>query len=318
MESVLRRVRVLAAWAAAALLVLPSPVAAEADPLLMPQLAGVTTIRSDGIHGITLDVPDRSLWFRDNVTLTTGEGVSDVFVGLRLQGRTFEFCEFCFAAFASVAPGFSPIPFVSTCDSVQGAEAGCDLEPGPLEVYIVSDGPVTLTMRFPELSGVADLQATGAVAGIVEQLPFRCDPLTDCTDLRYGGRAYDVGTQAPVYAQLAAWIRNGPGDGAALQQMTGCAYPGSLSNTNASANEDDYPYGCRLNDPNGRFITGTTPATVEGGGSLVVSGNSRARGEQYLGFMMHRRAVATTVDYGATAMWFRAGIDCPSGDFHAC
>lgn len=311
-------------WAVALIVVLvpvSSSSAGVEGETVYPTMAGLTTIHARGITAIKMRVPEDVKWFTGNIELKSGPEVHKVLAAIRYQRDAFDLCELCFlGTFAEDSPN-SPFarPFVGSCYDDPGNEVGCTIEAGVVEIYIVSDGEVTFTMSFPELSGQLELEATGAIEGAMEKIPVTC-LLPDCSIVG-GGKAIEIGQDGRAsHAAVTAWAyAEGGIVNPSEAKAVACAYPGYFNSR--SGNPSDHPYGCDIDDPLGDeagtnfWIPFTGP---NGGGVSWSAGAGKTHGLQYLGFNARHRGTLEPSSFDAYGYWINEGIACPSGDFFNC
>ena len=300
-----------------------SPASAEqASDIVYPTIAGQTTVRGSGVTGIKLRVPEDITWFTDNIEWSVSPDVNQFMAAIRNQGDASEQCDLCFnGTFVSGWPGapFTEEPWnIGECSNEAGQETGCPIQAGIVEMYVISDGEVTVTMRFPELTGVVEVEATGDVDGVLERIPAEClDPA--CTVLG-GGKVRTIGENGRAAAagvRAWAWAYPGtvnPNDTSAVA----CAHPGYFSDK--SADPADHPYGCDIDDPlNDQSSQFLLPSPgLNGGGWFWSDGSGKTHGAQYLGFTARSVTTLEPSSIEAWGYWVNEGIACPSEDFFDC
>lgn len=300
------------------LLSLAPPGRAAESPVDYPVVAGTTVIHAEGVTGITLWLPEEARLFADDLKIEVGEGTKSSWTGFRVDSEPRPWCDFCFTNFTSFYPEHEQQPDYATCTGDDFSEVGCRYDPGPLELYIASDGSVTLTVRFRNLSGSTELTATAGVDGTVKPLPVReCDPMPDCdSGFSYGGETHEIGLDGrPAVGWVVGFSRDrrGPGDfsvNPGVGDFKVCAYPSSLFAGSDSGDPADHPRGCD------EEALPAPQVTTGGAGKNDV--NWRAHGKQYLGFSVWNRALFGDALVGFWGMWLEAGMECPSKDFSAC
>lgn len=314
----------LAALAVAALspLVVAPSASADHGSLTIPKVSGETVIHASGMTGIVMEFERPVRWFRDHISIEASPDTHDVFVGLRLQSQPRDWCDFCFRGSVSWSPNspFADVPFATRCTDDAGNEVGCQLQEGPVEIYLISDGELTFTMRFPELDGSVEVEATGQVDGIHERLPVSCEPLGQCSRFAHGGAAHEIGLEGrPAFAGVTAWtwVDSGlvsPGE----NKVVSCAYPGYFS-PEKSPNPDDHPYGCDVDDPLDQSFNFLVPSVnLNGGGWQWSEASFKTHGLQYLGFTTRQTGTIHPTRFDAWGLWLNQGITCPSDDFFDC
>ena len=287
---------------------------------IVPTAAGTTVIRAEGVSGIKVNFPRDVLWKRKNITLEMSNAVDRAFVGVRSDVGPPDMCDLCFGgAFVSAAPHSALGIYVGGCETTEGTEAGCAIAAGVHEIYFASDGVLTFTMRFPELSGVVDVDSTGFVQGAVEKVPATCHA-PDCS-VQGGGfvRQIGLGGKASI-AGVIAWVNTAvaqPANPSAVN-IAACAYPGYFNSK--PADPAQYPVGCDAADVGSKeTLAFLLPAMAMGGlETAAEDGSARTHGGQYLGFTAHSRAPFGPTTVAAYAHWFNEGISCPTGNFFYC
>lgn len=189
-----------------------------------------------------------------------------------------------------------------------------------LEIYLVTDGPAVLTLRFSGLNGSRDLSADLPVDAHVERLPTtRC--LIDCANYGMGGATRTV--TSPGYAFAVAYAR-APNDGpqnwvtsaTVSSSAEVCAYPGLFA-AEASPDPQAHPYGC-----DGAFDEGSRSEglarTADFGRSVLLTADGRLShwpnldpdGDVYLGFMAGQRSPVSSTPghWDAFGVWISGGL----------
>ncbi|HEV2756018.1 MAG TPA: hypothetical protein VG318_09620 [Actinomycetota bacterium] len=284
-----------------------------------PQLRRVNTFHSDGVSGIALEVPQKVRWFADNVEIELGKGTDAAWVAFRNRRRDAELCDLCFLG--TFAQRWRRGPFgwlmAGACTGNSGRELGCAIPEGVSELYLMGDGPFTVTIRFPELRGALDLEASGAVDGEVRRVPPKC-VTPDCALVK-GSIVRKVGRGRPAYSQIQASVQGVRSErNPTVQNVTACAYPGYF-NEHKSADPSDHPYGCDVADTrdasSDEFLF---PFVTTGGGLGGVGVGAKTHGSQYLAYTIHHREAAPPSKVEAYAWFLNAGIRCASGTFFDC
>lgn len=305
--------------------------ASEATPIEYPEIAGTTVIHGRGVTGVIVRVPKETSVGGHvggfNLQLSWSQGTSYAKVGFRTQLPPTSCVSICYEAGMWALPG-------SGDDSADagGIRDVSRFVPGLLEVYVITDGEVTLTAGFEGLSGTVEVTATGDVDGIVERVPAKCSPVPSCANFAYGGIARQVGKEGrPGYGTIVAYAdipnRIPPTDlpNQGSTSALACAYP-SLQAPNGSTDPADHPYGCDTlaSNPMGEDSGGNTLAFFGNGAQGFTrvqysQGSSQTQGPAYLGFMVEAMSpLVPPAKYGAFAEWVNSGIECPSDDFFDC
>lgn len=299
------------------LLGLVSAATAGEAPILYPEVAGTTVIHGEGIVGITMLLPRPVKIFTNNLTIEAGPGTKYVWTGFRAHSEPDTSCDFCIRNSTRLFPGTPFLPSYSNCSDEQGNDVGCQFQARPLELYFVTDGAATLTLRVPELNGLVELTATADVDGFLEPLPVTgCSPLPDCQQgYSYGGKSRTIGLGGrPALASVVGYTVDSSGVNGVinpgLEDMEVCAYPGVSAPPGASPDPADHPTGCDDD---------LTPGPVTGGeGALRSDAWAETHGQQYLGFHIFERRTLAPATFRVWGRWLEAGMTCTSGDFHDC
>lgn len=195
------------------------------------------------------------------------------------------------------------------------------LKKGRLDVYVVSDGDVTLTLNVKDLRGTTRVRATRPINAWMARLPRNC-PRGPCDTAGYGGITHDVGAAGFVasYATAVRQVSVGPSrpSGHApdpgTQFATSCIYPRSGSAA-VSPDPDDHPTGCDLHPLGGDGNWPDHFASLTGSLSPLQTGGGRAhfdyaaKGRVYVGYIAGAVSTLAPVhDYYAYGVWVRAGI----------
>lgn len=234
-------------FVAAGLLTLPA--SAEEPGVVYPEVAGTTVIHGEGSVGITMMLPEAIRISTGNLTIEAGEDARYVWTGFRSHVEPSALCDFCIRNSTRLIPEAHPAPSMGSCYDETGNEVGCQYQAQPLELYFVTDGPATLTLSVPELSGSIELTATAEVEGFLEELPATgCDPLGDCTQgYAYGGKSRTIGLGGAANADVVGFIADTGGINGVINpgvhNLEVCAYPG-VFNPEASGDPADHPKGC--------------------------------------------------------------------------
>ena len=121
-----------------------------------PRLAGRTVIHSEGIAGVTMDLRSPTRVFGRDMNVTAAPGTHVVEVVLMDQTPNPELCDFCLHQWVTYYPEFDQLPHTGACGDFQNGEFienGCSFDPGLVEIYLVSDGPITFTLERSDLAG---------------------------------------------------------------------------------------------------------------------------------------------------------------------
>jgi hypothetical protein len=296
------------------------PAAGNQPEEIIPVVAGTTIIRADGVSGIKLNFPEDVRWYRGNIGLEMSSAVDKAFVGVRSHLPPTELCDLCFGGtFVSAAPRSALGTSTGGCSNANQVEIGCLIPAGVHEIYLASDGILTFTMRFAELNGVREVDATGDVQGEVVPIPASCH-VPDCSltsgwvarQIGLGGRAASAGVVAWVNTAAAA-----PANPSAVN-LSACAYPGYFNDKTGEPGA--HPFGCDIEDvdsdaPGGFLLPSVAPGDLR---VAAQDGSGTTHGTQYLGFTAHSRAPFGPTKVAAYGHWFNEGISCPSGNFFYC
>jgi hypothetical protein len=322
---------------------LTAPAAVQAQPVGAPELAGTTTITFDGTSAMQVRLPAPVTLTRESFEITL-EGATGAFALLSPRNLPPAGPYRCRSSFPEqndgdgpgeewcqdysvvVADGwfFSPYVFMDHNHTVVSSEV--------LDMSVVTDGVLTLTIRAPELEGEARYAATGHVDGGFVELPRNCPAaaLTGCDNTGFGGHTFDDVTPEARVGTIAFAERPNRLDAPAepitpgFHNVGACVYP-SARQPEASSDADDYPFGCDPLDPEfgrGYAVIGLTQA-----GLGVTYGYLRAEyvaepGPRYVGYAANQYETAALVGqpglYGAYGHWVGREITCPSRNWTAC
>lgn len=300
----------------------PRATAQVADEPVYPVLAGVTTITAEGNAGVTLRVPsdaalpDQGIMGRVDLTV---EGADIAYIAMGrpecdlVTGEPRLFCvEFDFWAF----PGVKQTNLSFLAWSNEG-----EIDPGLLNVYVLSEGTVTFTARFDGLDGATTVTATGDIDGIAEKLPTRCpELLPDCSNIGYGGAAHEF--RSTGHFRLLSYSEI-PDQLMGQQGNTSCFYP-SYADPDVSPEVEDHPYGCDLTPTEGgsnNWLNTTSTYAVNRVGhewTAFIQGQAYEQGRVYAGFNGDQISAVPGGHFGAIGVWLHKGITCPSNDFNDC
>lgn len=194
------------------------------------------------------------------------------------------------------------------------------LRKGRVDIYVVSDGDVTVTLRLNGVTGTRRLRANRPITAWMQRLPQNC-PAPSCNRAGYGGVTHDVGSRGFV-ASFATAVREvgGPAAGSSqapdpgTQFATSCIYPRSGGQP-VSSDPKDHPTGCDLH-PLGYDADWTDHySALSGSLSPLGTGGGRARfdyaasGRVYVGYLGGAQSTLNSnhahFGYG---VWVREGI----------
>lgn len=326
-ESGTSRRAVLAALLAAALLPMVAPTSSEGRALAVQKVAATTIVRGEGHTGAILSVPNEATLTEDNFNVKLLKGATYAYVGLAdtapdACGRDRDdFFAMCLRH--EIYMLRLPKSAIFKREGFKLVSDPPTVRKGIHELYILSDGPVKVTLKFAGLgSGTVRLRATGSVKAISKRIPARCpDAFGDCAEFGYGGLTRTV--SGPAFASVLAhaylpseWV---PG--------TGIPYPGThgvaacinpqWGSEGGSPDPDDHPYGCDFLPTEGAgedwlgdlVFFGTRSAQVIGGSTTVVAMNVAPDGPVYAGFTAQQRStLGTPGKYVAYGFWLEEGI----------
>jgi hypothetical protein len=193
---------------------------------------------------------------------------------------------------------------------------------GRWDVYIVTDGTVTVEMAFEGLAGSAEYVADTPIDARFEALPRNCpDWAGDCESMGYGGATYSVGEHGLVgsfgYAEQAGEPIApvvGPEETGTIS-IASCVSPG-LRDRGGSSDPADHPEGCQFGTDGAgssylyNYVTRVPPG-ASGYGSF--EWDVGAKGEVYAGYRGHafNPVFPDATYYGAFGVWITLGI--PAG-----
>lgn len=284
--------------------------------------AGDNIVHATGDAGLRLSVPTESPLTVDDIDVT-------------LHTATYAFISLAKPCDLPASPGRPGLCTFFDVYRVPELQPAWDtyvngsriLPVGDYELYLLTDGSVTLRLRLRALGGSQEVTATGAVAGALERLPTRCPEFAEpCTNIAYGGATRTMQGPGRVVAiglaRIPFWLPE-PASLVANKGSTAvdaCIYPDRFDQTPRSSNPEDYPQGCEmLGDGNAvtgegidRFIhvvTGGFDGTNALRGSIVI--NAVADGDAYYTGYVGRQVSAvpggSVVGYG---IWISYGLDC--------
>ena len=322
----------------AALLVLPLLGAVPSGESVAPvrtavgTMAGTTTITWSGTTGIRLRLPSATRLLEEDVRLWAADETTYAFV------RGFEFphaSEACQDLYRTDVCFVQAVDWTRTIHhdgnffrqqdpsrrrGVQFSREPTDKYHGYLDLYLLSDGPVTVELHAAELDGAARYEPTGVVTGTAQRLPVSCLPDVCCPagcgegssspellvgpSVAFGGAARDVGPLG--FAQALAFATSPPESrwfGRENWQTKPCLYPG-VSDPEASPAPEDHPYGCDI-VPEPR-----EGAVLEWVANSMASTHPGASGPTYAGFRVQSEGPDRTVNAGY-GLWFSYGIGVP-------
>jgi hypothetical protein len=294
---------------------------AEAAPRSapLPSFAGTTVITARGNGGIVMSLPrtatldTRNRDPLDHAVTISRRGGSYAFVGLAEPDACRRYAD----------------PETRMCMAVHGYDLGqrpgvpdtwsrnvVTLDPpvvgkGRIEVYVLTDGEVTLTIRFKGLTGTRRVRADRHVTGWMHELPRTCP--APCEDVAFGGATHDVG-RAGFVAAIAVATRDvdSAPQPSGTQFAESCIYRGTDA-AGRSPEPESHPLGC---DPVGGPLDSANtilnapssmhPMNNASGGSYYDYGGT---GRVYVGF---RGAVARTTgawqSLAGYGVWVSEGI----------
>jgi hypothetical protein len=238
----------------AVVLALPALTAGVARGAALPAFAGTRVVTARGNGGVALYLPrDAALDMRDReakdhaVTIAR-RGGTYAFVGLSEPDACRRYAD----------------PETRMCMAVHGYDFGALRRPGMpdlwaqdvvtldpptlgrgrIEVYVLTDGEVTLTVRLKGMTGTRRVRADRKVSGLMRELPRTC--VAPCDDVAFGGVAYDVGKAGFVASVALAAREVDSGTATPLgplapgtQTADSCIYRAP-----ASADPARHPFGC--------------------------------------------------------------------------
>lgn len=320
----LRRLSVFAVLVVALAAVPGAPSAAETD---VPVLAGDTTIEAAGVTAITVTVPQATGLIPGSARLKLRDGTFG-FMFIRLQGDAVAgVCEFCNLDAYATVPELTRVPDIFTvggCSNDARERIPCELQPGPLEIYFVSDGVLTFSAEFVDLPGRTELLATGRVNGILETLTPTSCPTNDCERLSVSHKVHSIGLDGPGMVMSFAYAELPDGelapdvyrDQAGRQGIAGCTYP-SFYEPEGSPDPADHPLGCDFVPPpvgSGDANRNLNTFAVQGAAMNynfqgVFSGYRSAHGPAYAGYTQQNHTLGDQQgQHGGWAFWLDAGI----------
>lgn len=314
----------------------------------LPALAGTTTLEIPaGASSLRIDLPTAVTLTRGSISFDVSDTqAAEILLSPRnLPPATPYFCrgafeeqddgdgpgeEWCLDYSITHMAGWELTPVVSyqSLFPVVSAEV--------LEVYAVTEGPLTLTMTVPELEGATTIPMTGHLQGRIEVPTPDCLTaiLDGCEHSGYGGVEFtDIVTPAIVGSNVFAQRHNRyavPGNPLddpltpGFHNAGACVYP-SIRQPEKTSDPDDRDYGCDADDLAftnnfGQYLVTQLPLGVSIAhlrAEWVPTPSAR-----YAGFAANQlestEAIGPDGAWGAYAYWFSREISCPSGDWHAC
>lgn len=314
---------------------------ADAEAEVVPELAGTTRITFNGTSGIRLNVPEH-IWITAanfDIELEGADAAFGVVSPLDLDNcravfaRQFELRPpeaWCQDYTISVMDGWMMSPYVSSARDEEG------LPPGRIDLHVVTEGTLTLTLTVPALSGTTSLVATGSMAGAVVKTPVQCVAAdlgvdSECVHQGWGGQVLrDVPANSKVGS--VAFSQRPNNISATGDQTPGsiavrtCIYP-SFFDPDKTAKATDHPRGCDEDD-HGPMDQMTSYAIFAAwplwlsmarlNGELIVEPTDKV----YAGFQAHSVEAAEPVEgpgkYGAYSYWMARQITCNSGNWTNC
>jgi hypothetical protein len=272
----------------------------------LPEVAGSTRIVAQGTAGLALSLPAEVAHSRGHYQASISGGtfayvwmVPESCPNLELQGSCLSFRGILMPQ-SRVFPENKLVQF----DTVPA---------GRLEVYVISDGTVTVDMSFDELDGSAAYVAEQPIDGRFQALPRECPQLIgDCTNLGYGGATQSVGASGGVAVSIA-YAEAATVTGSISVQS--CVSPGPRAPA-GSADPADHPEGC----PFGATGTGqdylvnyAVRTQSRATGFLTVETNPRATGPVYAGYRAHHiNPLFPDGGFAGYGVWLTLGIPAAS------
>ena len=312
--------------------VLAPAAATVGPPLSYPTLQGRTVITSQGTAGVVLRVPTTVALDRDGINLKV-EGSDAAYVQLSPEPPCDRMSSWTppddpnawcadYQMFFMKESSLSPIISTPASDP--------KIRQGLLHVYVVSEGPVTLTLTVKELAGETQITATGKLFGNMKRLPRTCpqEAQLGCSNFGYGG----VVGQAEVPGLVGAWAyaQKPASVPAGTIAAHPCIYP-NRGNPAAPLDPSAHSTGCDFADTtnsadsqNSRNLYLTWTATTPQADALVaVRFEEATQSQHYTGFTAHQAAAEQQLNpgygrIGGYGLWMGRIITCPSGDFAAC
>lgn len=305
---------------------------------------GTTTVSAPaGVHGIVFSLPADASWYpRDDTTVHPFEGEYASVIGYSDQYDREGDCidRFCTTVGFDVLPDLvahnvdGTIPdetynngFASGYGCTRDEGGPCPLRVTELELYIVTDAPLTFTMHIPELTGTANYQATGLVDGEFLELPDLECPGGDCERWSYGGALRKAGTDdrpgkvgGVAYARTSyAQVHGGiPASVIGTYHVNGCSYP-SFFVPSGSPDPEEHPLGCDVTPTisdtpgiqyDGRWIDVVRTGSTTYRGEALFFGSGNVNGDAYAGFHARNHHTVDGFEgaHGAYAHWITQGI----------
>lgn len=294
-----------------------------------PSVGGTTIVSGAGHSGIVLNVPKKATLTEENFRVRLLKGATYAYVGLAESGPnawcrdddTFAVC-FTHELWNLRLP--KSALFLS--DLVKNVWEPPIVHKGIHDLYILSDGPVRVSMRFTGLgNGTARLRATGSIDAISQKIPARCpDQFGDCSEFGFGGVTHKVRDPASVAVLAHAWI---PATRPAGTQawypgshgVATCVYP-EQGTEGGSPDPKDHPYGCDFlptegsgGDWLGNGLFFGTRSIPTPGSTTTITWNYSPDGPIYAGFTAHqRRTLGEPGGYVAYGFWLEEGIGVPT------
>ena len=331
--------RLAGATAVTVAMVLGGPVGVAAEGQASPEdlpllpLAGETVVHAAGATALRLDFPIEvrfedffQLWEKLSIELHSG---SVAFVGLDQLGR----CTLVDQGVYGMCMGITGWQFPpGVRDDPERYFPGWGIvSAGPVDLFVVTDGEVTVTLRVAELDGRVEVDARGQVDATLvpaEDFPVTC-PAGDCHYLGWGGVAHEIGP-GPGYAAVIGQSRipdEEPSGGTIFGGSVGstpvqpCAYPSNHSAPDGSPDPDDHPTGCDLGvaseDQRNNTINLALSAAARTVYQATTAGHRpREGGPVYLGFIAGQfnpfEATHGAGWYRVDAVWLTQSYTCPA------
>lgn len=304
--------------------------AAQSSSAEIPEAAATTTIHADGTAGIRLRLPQAARLGAGDVEFDL-KGLPAAYVAVVPEGlcrRSLDDSESWCPEYAELAVADSQsggTPFVTSNDP--------NLPAGIIDIYVVADGPITLTASFGHLEGTAEYTATAAIRGEVAEVPIRRCDAGDC-DVAVGGLRFDdIGEEGSVivsgYANVDRDMTDGQGiPSVGSRSVVTCLSADSDVGGDGSSDPEDHPDGCetRPSTTSERWRMNAVNYWANSVGIGNEYGYAVFRGQHsgsiYAGFRAHEVSAGQLVgqegDFAAWAAYITRGLSCPSGDFTGC
>lgn len=296
------------------------PAAATAQA--RPELSGTTVVHAAGDGGVTVTVPAAATIRHDDVQVDL-QGQEAAFVALvpedcsRVEGAVPDalWCPEWYGLRLSADETHLHSPTFTTSNAP-------NIPAGALDVYVLADGPVEVTITARGLSGSNTIAAMGTVRGSLRRLPRQCpEGFADCAHYGFGGDVGSVGdiglAAAYAWAEVPKEVWPGtdvadPGFKSAIACMSSDVEAGG------SSDPADHPEGCSLDvqdgsdDARSRIVNYASSSAVSRGVGYFVSQPYNGSGDLYTGYRAHTYAAGSALGhsggYGAWGVWLQQGI----------